>query len=41
MTELVTGGELYDHIIQVKRVNEQQAADIIKQLLLAINYMHE
>ena len=41
VTELVTGGELYDHIIQVKRLNEQQAAEIIKQLLLALNYMHE
>ena len=41
VTELVTGGELYEHIIKVKRVTEQQAADIIKQLLLALNYMHE
>ena len=41
MTELVTGGELYEHIIQVKRVTERQAADIVKQILLAVNYMHE
>lgn len=41
VTELVTGGELYDHIIKVKRISERQAADVIKQLLLAINYMHE
>lgn len=41
VTELVTGGELYDHIIKVKRVTERQAADIIRQLLLPINYMHE
>jgi len=37
----VTGGELYDHIIKVKRLNEREAADITKQLLLAISYMHE
>ena len=41
VTELVTGGELYDHIIKVKRLTERQAADLIKQLLLALNYMHE
>lgn len=41
VTELVTGGELYDHIIKVKRLNEREAADVIKQLLLAISYMHE
>ena len=40
VTELVTGGELYDHIIKVKRLNEREAADVIKQLLLALNYMH-
>ena len=41
VTELVTGGELYDHIIKVKRISERSAADVIKQLLLALNYMHE
>lgn len=30
VTELVTGGELYDHIIKVKRLSERQAADCIK-----------
>ena len=41
VTELVTGGELYDHIIKVKRISERSAADVIRQLLLALNYMHE
>ena len=41
VTELVTGGELYDHIIKVKRLKERQAADVIRQLLLALNYMHQ
>ena len=40
VTELVTGGELYDHILKVRRLTERQAADVIKQLLLAVNYMH-
>lgn len=40
-TELVTGGELYDHIIKVKRFSEADAASSIRQLLLAINYMHQ
>ena len=26
VTELVTGGELYDHIIKVKRLGEREAA---------------
>ena len=30
VTELVTGGELYDHIIKVKRLDERNAADLIK-----------
>ena len=30
VTELVTGGELYEYIIQKKRVTEVQAAEIIK-----------
>ena len=41
VTELVRGGELYDHIIKVKRVSEAQAADILRQILLAVNYMHQ
>lgn len=40
ITELVTGGELYDYIIKVKRLGERAAAGLIKQLLLALNYMH-
>jgi len=40
ITELVTGGELYDHIIKVKKLGERQAADVIQQLLLAVNYIH-
>lgn len=41
ITELVTGGELYDYIIKMKRLSEREAANLIRQLLLALNYMHE
>ena len=41
VSELVTGGELYDYIIRKKRLSERQAASIIKQILLALNYMHQ
>ncbi len=41
ITELVTGGELYDYIIKMKRLSEREAANVIRQLLLALNYMHE
>lgn len=33
VTELCTGGELFDQIIQQKKLSEQKAADIIKQIL--------
>ena len=38
--ELLEGGELFDRIGQVQQFNEVQAAQIINQVLLAINYMH-
>ena len=41
VSELVTGGELYDYIIKKKRLSEREAASIIKQILLALNYMHQ
>ena len=41
VSELVTGGELYDHMVKVKRMNEHQTANVVKQILLALNYMHK
>ena len=41
VSELVTGGELYDHMVKVKRMTERQSANVVKQILLAINYMHQ
>lgn len=40
-TELLEGGELFDRIISVKSFSEYKASYIIKQVLLAINYMHQ
>jgi len=38
--ELVTGGELFDRIVQKGLYTENDAADLIKQVLLAVAYMH-
>jgi calcium-dependent protein kinase len=40
VTEYLTGGELFDFIIQKKQLNEVMAASFMKQLLGAINYCH-
>ena len=38
--ELLTGGELFDRIVQKGRFTEQQAANITKQLGSALKYLH-
>lgn len=38
--ELITGGNLFDMIKSMRRFSEEQASNIIKQLSLALNYMH-
>ena len=40
VTELLEGGELFDRLLEVKNFNEPKAAYIVKQVLLALNYMH-
>jgi calcium-dependent protein kinase len=40
ITEYLEGGELFDLILKNRHFNENIAAKIIKQLLLAINYCH-
>ena len=40
VTELVTGGELYDTIVKFQRFNEKKAAYIMRQILSALNYLH-
>eukprot|EP01017_Pseudomicrothorax_dubius_P003273 TRINITY_DN10426_c0_g1_i7.p1 TRINITY_DN10426_c0_g1~~TRINITY_DN10426_c0_g1_i7.p1 ORF type:complete len:428 (-),score=113.13 TRINITY_DN10426_c0_g1_i7:461-1744(-) len=41
VTELCTGGELFDKIIESKNFNEQKAADIIRDVLSAVAYCHD
>lgn len=38
--ELVSGGNLFDMIKQERQFSEEKAASVIKQLCLALNYMH-
>ncbi|XP_041085159.1 calcium/calmodulin-dependent protein kinase type IV-like isoform X1 [Polyodon spathula] len=39
--ELVTGGELFDRIVQRGYYSERDAAHVIKQILEAVAYLHE
>ncbi|CAK95072.1 unnamed protein product (macronuclear) [Paramecium tetraurelia] len=41
VTELCTGGELFDKIRQEGSFSEKKAAEIMKQILSAINYCHD
>ena len=41
VTELIEGGELLDRIVEVGKFDEEKTAYILKQVLLAINYMHQ
>ena len=38
--EYCRGGDLFDRIIELKSFTESQAAKIIQQILLAVNYLH-
>ena len=40
VTELCTGGELFDRIVDETYLSEKDAADIMRQLLSAIYYCH-
>jgi serine/threonine protein kinase len=39
--ELVTGGELFDRIVDRGNYSEADAATIVRQLLGAVDYLHE
>lgn len=41
ISEYLAGGELYDRILKMKRFSEKDAAKIIHQILLGLNYMHK
>eukprot|EP00930_Biecheleria_cincta_P002361 TRINITY_DN103367_c0_g1_i1.p1 TRINITY_DN103367_c0_g1~~TRINITY_DN103367_c0_g1_i1.p1 ORF type:complete len:606 (+),score=136.76 TRINITY_DN103367_c0_g1_i1:60-1820(+) len=38
--ECMSGGELFDRVVEKKRFSEKDAADTLYQILLAINYIH-
>lgn len=40
ITEYCSGGELYDRIISMKNFSEEQAAELMKQILSAVTYCH-
>jgi len=39
--EEMTGGELFDRIVEKGSYTEKDAADLIRQVLEAVDYMHE
>ena len=41
VTELCTGGEVFDRIIKEKYFTENKAAIIMNQILLSVNYCHK
>ena len=41
MTELATGGELFDRICEQGKFTEKDASQTIKQVLEAVNYLHQ
>lgn len=40
VTQLATGGELFDRIIKLGRFTERDAADVVQQMLEAVEYLH-
>ena len=40
VSELVQGGELFKRLTKLNSFTETQAADIIHQIMLGLNYMH-
>lgn len=41
VTELCTGGELFDKIQESNHFGEKDAADVMQQIMTAINYLHK
>lgn len=40
ITELCTGGELFDSIVKRHHLSEKDAAEVMRQVLSAVNYCH-
>jgi calcium/calmodulin-dependent protein kinase I len=40
VTQLATGGELFDRICEKGKFTEKDAAETIRQVLDAVNYLH-
>lgn len=40
-SELIPGGELFDYIVQSKKLTESMAAGVMLQLLCALHYLHK
>lgn len=41
MTQLATGGELFDRICEYGKFTEKDASQTIRQVLDAVNYLHK
>lgn len=41
MTQLATGGELFDRICEKGRFTEKDASSTIRQVLEAVDYLHQ
>ena len=41
VTEILEGGELFDRLISLGKFGEANAGYVVKQVLLALNYMHK
>ena len=40
VTELCTGGELFDRIVEQEHLSERKCADIMNQVISGVNYCH-
>lgn len=41
VSEYLSGGELFDHLVKLGRITEQEAASIMRQVLSAISHCHQ